>query len=122
VTGDAATGLIADDDLDILALVRVRLERAGFRVVCARDGEEALALAEEHAPDLAIVDVMMPRLDGHGLTRALRARDETADIPILVLTAAVHNATVEGADEHMRKPFSPRELVARVEALLAAGS
>jgi CheY-like chemotaxis protein len=117
--------LVADDDEDILLLVGLRLERAGFEVVTAKDGLEALAAAEARTPDIAVVDVMMPRMDGHELVRRLRARPETATLPILVLTAAVHDRVAEasveaGADAHMRKPFSPRELVAKLEQLLAA--
>lgn len=118
---DAPLVLVVDDDPDILGLVRLRLERSGYEVVAAHDGIEALERVNERAPDLAIVDVMMPRMDGHELTRALRDRDDTATIPILVLTAAVQNADVESADAHLRKPFSPRELVARVDALFASG-
>ena len=114
--------LVADDDEDILTLVGLRLERAGYEVVTAHDGTAALAAAETHAIDLAVIDVMMPGIDGHEVVRRLRARPETAEIPILVLTAAVHDRVAEasaeaGADAHMRKPFSPKELVARLEAL-----
>ena len=122
--GDGSLILVADDDDDILALVGLRLRRAGFEVVTARDGIEALEAIEGAAPALAVVDVMMPRMDGHALVRALRARPDTAAIPILVLTAAVHDRVAEeseraGADAQMRKPFSPRELVERVQSLLA---
>ncbi len=115
--------LVADDDRDILELVGLRLTRAGFEVVPVTDGFEALDAVRERVPDLAIIDVMMPRMDGHQLVRELRARPETATLPILVLTAAVHDrvaaeSEAAGADEHMRKPFSPRELVARVETML----
>ena len=118
----APLALVADDDEDILALLRLRLERAGYEVVTAHDGHEALAAAEARAIDVAVIDVMMPGLDGHEVVRRLRARPETAGIPILVLTAAAHEAVAEasataGADAHMRKPFSPRELVARLEEL-----
>ena len=118
--------LVADDDEDILALVGLRLERAGYDVVTAHDGEQALAAAEAHPIDLAVVDVMMPGMDGHEVVRRLRARPETATIPILVLTAAVRDNVAEasaeaGADAHMRKPFSPKELVARLEELRGAG-
>ncbi len=116
--------LVADDDTDIVALVRLRLERAGYEVDTACDGIEALEAVDRRVPDLAVIDVMMPRMDGHEVVRALRARPETAKMPILVLTAAVHDRVAEasaeaGADVHMRKPFSPRELVARVDELLA---
>ena len=114
--------LVADDDDDILALVGLRLERAGYEVVTARDGLEALAAAEAQPIDMAVVDVMMPGMDGHELVRRLRARPETAEIPILVLTAAAQEHVAEesmaaGASAHMRKPFSPKELVARLEEL-----
>lgn len=115
--------LVTDDDEDILTLVSARLERAGYEVVCARDGAEALAAAEDRSLDAAVIDVMMPRMMGHELVRRLRARPQTAAIPIVVLTAAVHDAVAEasaqsGADVHLRKPFSPRELLARLDALL----
>jgi DNA-binding response OmpR family regulator len=117
--------LVADDDEDILRLLGLRLERAGYDVLAAKDGIEALAVVESRTPDIAVVDVMMPRMDGHDLVRHLRERPETAGMPILILTAAVHDRVAEasaeaGADAHMRKPFSPRELVARLDALLAA--
>jgi CheY-like chemotaxis protein len=115
--------LVADDDEDILALVGLRLERAGYEVLAARDGVEALEIVDARTPDIAVVDVMMPRMDGHELVRRLRARAETRSIPILVLTAVVHDRVADasaaaGADAHMRKPFSPRELVARLDELV----
>jgi CheY-like chemotaxis protein len=117
--------LVADDDEDILTLVSLRLERAGYDVLVAKDGIEALEAVEARTPDIAVVDVMMPRMDGHELVRRLRARSETAAIPILVLTAAVHDRVAEasaeaGADAHMRKPFSPRDLVSKLEELLSS--
>lgn len=115
--------LVADDDEDILTLVSVRLGRAGYEVVCARDGAEALTAAETRDLDAAVIDVMMPRMMGHELVRRLRARPDTATIPIVILTAAVHDAVAEasaesGADVHLRKPFSPRELLVRLDRLL----
>ncbi len=115
--------LVADDDDDILALVGLRLRRAGYEVLTARDGVEALEAIEGRTPDLAIVDVMMPVMDGHALVRALRARPDTAGIPILMLTAAVQDKVAQasseaGADGTVRKPFSPRDLVSRVDQLL----
>lgn len=115
--------LVADDDEDILTLVGLRVTRAGYEVVTANDGVEALALAEARTPDIAIVDVMMPRMDGHELVRRLRARPETEHMPILILTAAVHDRVAQaseeaGADAQMRKPFSPRELVAKLDEML----
>lgn len=116
--------LVADDDADIVALVRLGLERAGMEVLSAADGRAALLLAEARPPDAAILDVMMPRVDGLEVTRRLRATPATADIPILILSAAVQEAHVAsartaGADDHIAKPFSPRVLAERVAALLA---
>jgi DNA-binding response OmpR family regulator len=115
--------LVADDDHDILALVSFRLERAGYDVVAAQDGEEALRLAVEHAPDLAILDVMMPKLDGYEVTTRLRQNDSTRRIPVILLTARVQEADIArgfeaGADDYVKKPFSPQELGARVQAIL----
>ena len=115
--------LVADDDPDIKTLVAYRLERAGYDVITADDGERALALAIEHRPDLAVLDVMMPRLDGYGVTRGMREHDATARTPIILLTARVQEADVArgfeaGADAYLKKPFSPQELRARVQAIL----
>ena len=115
--------LAADDDEDILALVTFRLERSGYAVLQARDGAEALELARERTPDLAVLDVMMPKIDGLELTRRLRAEQATSRMPIILLTARAQDTDVQqgfdaGADDYIRKPFSPRELKARVEAML----
>lgn len=115
--------LAADDDEDILALVKFRLERSGYTVLEARDGEEALKLALERKPDLAVLDVMMPKLDGLELTRRLRAAEATSRMPIILLTARAQDTDVQqgfeaGADDYMRKPFSPQELRSRVQAIL----
>jgi DNA-binding response OmpR family regulator len=115
--------LAADDDEDILALVKFRLERSGYTVLQARDGEEALALARERRPDLAVLDIMMPKLDGLELTRRLRAEEATSRMPIILLTARAQDTDVQqgfdaGADDYIRKPFSPQELRARVQAML----
>lgn len=121
--GGPATVLIADDDADILELVAFRLERAGYEVLTAGDGEEALSLARERRPALAVLDVMMPKLTGYDVVRAMRDEDGTRDIPVILLTARVQDADVSrgfeaGADDYVRKPFSPQELRARVEAVL----
>jgi DNA-binding response OmpR family regulator len=115
--------LAADDDPDIRELVAFRLERSGYTVLQAADGEEALALALEHTPDLAVLDVMMPKIDGFELVRRLRAEDATKRMPIIMLTARAQDSDVEegfdaGADDYLRKPFSPQELRARVQAIL----
>ena len=115
--------LIADDDSDIRDLVGFRLERAGCDVVRAADGEEALRLAGERPPDVCVLDVMMPKLDGLGVTRALRSSPETERVPVLLLTARVSDEDVTrgfdaGADDYLRKPFSPQELASRIQRVL----
>jgi DNA-binding response OmpR family regulator len=115
--------LVADDDPDILALVRFRLEQDGYEVLSAPDGETALDLALARPPDLALLDVMMPRLDGYELTRRLRHHEPTAAIPIILLTARVQDPDAErgfeaGADDYVTKPFSPSALGERVQAAL----
>jgi DNA-binding response OmpR family regulator len=123
VEGPGVVVLIADDDDDIRALVAFRLERAGYEVVPASDGEQALELATARVPDLAILDVMMPKLTGLEVTQRLREREETSRIPVILLTARVQEADVaagfeSGADDYLKKPFSPQELLARVQAIL----
>jgi DNA-binding response OmpR family regulator len=115
--------LVADDDPDILALVRFRLERDGYEVLSAPDGETALDRALARPPDLALLDVMMPRLDGYEVTRRLRAHGPTTTIPIILLTARVQEHDVArgfeaGADDYVTKPFSPQALGERVQAAL----
>ena len=115
--------LIADDDPDILALVSFRLERAGYEVVQARNGEEAVQVALARRPDLAVIDVMMPRIDGYETTRQLRQQEETSRMPIILLTARVQEEDIArgfdaGADDYVKKPFSPQELGSRVQAVL----
>jgi DNA-binding response OmpR family regulator len=127
LSGDVRTVLVADDDDDILELVAFRLERAGYEVITAHDGGQALAKAQEHQPDLAVLDVMMPGLNGYEVTRQLRADEATRDIPVILLTARVQEADVSrgfeaGADDYLRKPFSPQELRSRVQAILARRS
>jgi DNA-binding response OmpR family regulator len=120
---DAPLVLVADDDEDIRHLVTLRLERAGCRVVAAADGDEALALAVAHEPDLAVLDVMMPGMTGLEVTERIRSSEDGARMPILLLTARVQDADVEhglamGADGYVKKPFSGPELVERVRELL----
>jgi DNA-binding response OmpR family regulator len=115
--------LVADDDPDILALVRFRLEREGYDVVSAPDGQSALELALDRTPDLAVLDVMMPRLDGHEVTRRLREHEATKGMPIILLTARVGESDLQhgfemGADNYVTKPFSPQMLRERVQAAL----
>jgi DNA-binding response OmpR family regulator len=115
--------LIADDDPDILALISFRLERAGYDIVRAVNGEEAVRVALDRRPDVALLDVMMPRVDGYEATRRLRQHRETSRMPIILLTARVQEDDIArgfdaGADDYVKKPFSPQELGARVQAIL----
>jgi CheY-like chemotaxis protein len=117
--------MVADDDEDVRELVAFRLRRAGCEVATASDGEEALNIARESSPALAVLDVMMPKLSGIEVTRALREDDGTRGIAIILLSASVDDAEIEigfeaGADEYIRKPFRARELAETVEALLEA--
>ena len=118
--------LVADDDDDIRMLVTFRLERSGYEVLAARDGEEALELAVRHRPDLAVLDLTMPKLDGYQLMGRLRELEETRRMPVILLTARAQDDDVArgfaaGADDYIRKPFSPQELQARVKAILGRG-
>jgi DNA-binding response OmpR family regulator len=117
------TVLVADDDPDIQTLVVLRLERSGYRVLRASDGQEALDLALTELPDLAVLDITMPKLDGCEVTRTLRADARTADMPVILLTARVQDDDVvrgleAGATDYVKKPFSPQELGARITSLL----
>jgi DNA-binding response OmpR family regulator len=112
--------LVVDDDPRILRLVRVNLERAGFNVVTATGGAAALEELAAAPPDLAVLDVTMPGIDGYTLTQKIR---EISNLPIIMLTAMseqsqkVHGLEI-GADDYLTKPFDPDELVARIRALL----
>ncbi len=115
--------LVADDDPDILSLVTLRLERSGYDVVSAGDGEQALATALARTPDLALLDVMMPKLDGYEVTERLRGEESTRYLPIILLTARVQEADITrgieaGADDYVEKPFSTQDLSKRVQAVL----
>ncbi len=112
--------LVVDDEARIVKLARDYLERAGFRVLTAGEGTTALAMARQEKPDLIVLDLMLPGMDGLDITRTLR-RD--SEVPIIMLTARVDEADrlvgLElGADDYIVKPFSPRELVARVRTVL----
>ena len=117
----ASTVLIVEDDPDTVKLVGLYLQRDGHKVLTARDGVEGLRLAREARPDLVVLDLMLPRLDGIEVCRVLR--DETK-VPIVMLTARVEEedrlAGLDlGADVYVTKPFSPKELAARVRAVLS---
>mgnify|MGYP000465724749 CR=1 FL=1 len=121
--GRGETILLADDNADMRSYVERLLVGAGYRVEAVADGEAAAVRAREIDPDLVLSDVMMPRLDGFGLIQRLRADEETAELPIILLSArAGEEASIEGieagADDYLVKPFSARELLARVEGAL----
>ena len=120
---DTPLVLVADDEEDIRALVAFRLKRAGYEVITAADGEEALLLATTRLPDLAVLDMMMPKATGLEVTRSMREQATTKDIPVILLTARAQEADVSrgfeaGADDYVKKPFSPQDLQTRVQALL----
>jgi len=117
--------LIADDEQNIVISIEFLLRREGFEVVVACDGEEALAKARAERPDLILLDVMMPKMNGFDVCQALRADPELAAMRILMLTAKGRETEVSkglglGADAYMTKPFSTKELVAQVRSLLGA--
>ncbi|MFC1706683.1 response regulator [Planctomycetota bacterium] len=117
------TVLVVDDEPDIRELVRYNLERDGFHVLEAKDGESACAVVRQHAPDALVLDLMLPGMSGLDVLRALRRERETAHLPVIVLTAKGSEderilGLELGADDYVVKPFSPRELVTRVKTLL----
>jgi len=111
--------LVVDDDVKIVNLISIHLSKTGYSVLKATDGEAALHKVKDELPDLAIVDVMMPKMDGYTLTRHLREMD----IPVLLLTAKGELADKEkgflaGSDDYVVKPFEPKELIFRIQAIL----
>ncbi len=121
---DARPGviLVADDEQDLRRLVVRRLQRAGFEVVEAGDGETAWTQLLEHQPEVAILDVRMPELDGYALTRRIRAEERTRGIGVILLTASAQESEEltgreAGADRYMHKPFVPATLLAAIDEL-----
>jgi DNA-binding response OmpR family regulator len=117
------TVLAVDDENDLLELIQYNLEKAGYLVLKARDGPQGLDIAREHRPDLILLDLMLPRMDGWDVCKKLKADAKTSRIPIVMLTAKNEESDKVqgldlGADDYVTKPFSPRELVARVKAVL----
>src|SRR5438270_3712183 len=114
--------LAVDDERHIVRLVEVNLARAGYQVVTAFDGREALQKVEAEKPDLVVLDVMMPFMDGFEVLRNLKANPETADIPVIMLTAKAQDADVfrgwqSGVDCYLTKPFNPMELLTFVKRI-----
>ena len=115
--------LVVDDDRDIVRLVRAYLEKSGFRVLCAYDGQTAMHILRHDRPALVVLDLMLPDQDGWDITRQVRADPVLSEIPIIMLTARVDDTDkiigLElGADDYITKPFNPREVVARVRTVL----
>ena len=115
--------LVVDDEEDILELVRYNLTREGYNVLCASTGEEGLNNAKSKLPDLIILDLMLPGIDGLDVARSLKNDNNTKNIPVIMLTAKGEEADIVtglelGADDYISKPFSPRILTARVRAVL----
>ncbi len=118
--------LVVDDEENIVELIRYNLDREGYTVIAAADGEAALKLAKEEQPDLIILDVMLPGQDGLSVCRVLQQEAKTKRIPIIMVSARVEEVDrilglEMGADDYITKPFSPRELLARVKARLRRG-
>lgn len=119
--------LIAEDERDIRELVTFTLNFAGYEVVAASNGEEAVQLAEQEMPDLVILDVRMPRMTGYEACALLKKNPKTAHIPVVFLSAKGQEAEIQtglqaGADEYLLKPFAPDQLIAHVQRMLARHS
>ena len=117
--------LVVDDEADLLTVLKIGLETEGYDVLTASDGEQGLALARQFMPDLMVLDLMLPRMDGYKVCRALKFDDRYKKIPIFILSARSGEtdrrlALELGADEFHSKPYDMRELVARVRTRLAA--
>lgn len=120
---DSRKILVAEDEPDIRALIAFSLRYAGYQVVEAVNGTDAVALAEQELPDLILLDVRMPKVNGYEACRLLKARASTRDIPIIFLSARGQDAEIKhglalGAEEYILKPFAPDELYRRVGSIL----
>ncbi len=118
--------LVVDDEVYIVHILDFSLGMEGYEVVTALDGEEALAKSLEHKPDLIVLDIMMPKMDGYEVCKRLKADDATRGIPVILLSAKGRNVDQKmgfeaGAEDYITKPFSPRKLAERINALLNTG-
>ena len=118
--------LICDDDPVILRLLEVNLQLEGFNVLLAHHGEEALEVATRETPDLIVLDIMMPRLDGYQTCRKLKEQESTKAIPVIFLSAKAQASDVElgksyGVDDYLTKPFDPDDLIAVVNRFVGPG-
>ena len=121
-----STIMIVDDDHELVTIVRVILEQKGLNVRCAYNGPQLFADLDEHKPDLIILDIMMPEMDGLEVLRRLKAAPETSSIPIILLTALDEDEDIltgykMGADHYITKPFKRTHLVAVIDHLLSEG-
>jgi DNA-binding response OmpR family regulator len=116
--------LVVEDEPDIRNLIAFALQYAGYQVLVSVDGEDALRQADEEQPDLILLDVKMPKMDGYEACQLLRAQDSTKDIPVVFLSARGQDSEIQrglelGAEEYILKPFAPDELYRRVGSILA---
>lgn len=117
------TVLIIEDESDVVDLLRYNLNRAGFAVLIAKNGQDGLKIAQERRPDIIVLDLMLPKLSGQEVCKVLKKNSETVQIPIIMLTAKGQpeeriQGLETGADDYMTKPFSPRELILRIQGQL----
>lgn len=117
------TILIVDDEEDIIELIKYNLKNEGYAILTAGTGEQAIKTAKNSRPDLIVLDLMLPGIDGLEVTRYLKNNDQTRDIPIVMVTAKGEESDIVtglelGANDYISKPFSPRELQARIRAIL----
>ncbi|MFA4991881.1 MAG: response regulator [Candidatus Omnitrophota bacterium] len=124
MTTDKKRILIVDDEEDIVNILKFRLEANNYSVLSAFDGQDALERARSERPDLIILDLMLPKLDGYKVCRALKSDENYKDIPIIIFTARAHEENGEDggeikADAYVAKPFEPQELLEKIRGLLA---
>ena len=119
--------LVVDDEIYIVHILDFSLGMEGYDVITALDGEQAIEKSRNEKPDLIVLDIMMPKLDGYETCKMLKADDATRDIPVILLSAKGRNVDQKvgfevGADDYITKPFSPRKLVERINAILGQTS